>query len=179
MSRRRPGGFTLIELMTVILIVGLLLALLLPALGAMRETGRRTQCQHKLRQLAAAVQLFESKQTHYPGWRYAFRIKDDTIPQEVTWPLLVSPYTERRDVYERFQQNGPARENVVSLRELLVCPSDSEKMNGPPAATSYLGNTGRVDNFELAEDNGLPPDARANGVFMDINLHGAGEHLML
>jgi type II secretory pathway pseudopilin PulG len=165
--------------MMVILIVGLLLALLLPALGAMRETGRRTQCQHKLRQLASAVQQFEGQQTHYPGWRYTFRIKDDTLPQEATWLLLVLPYTERRDVYERFQQNGPSPANIVSMRELLVCPSDFDKMSGAAPAISYLGNTGRQDNYELAEQNRLPPDARPNGVFLDINQHGAGEHLMM
>lgn len=176
---RRTRGFTMIELMMVILIVGLLLALLLPAIGAMRETGRRTVCQQRLRQVASAVQQFEAKQMHYPGWRYTFLMQDATLPQEVPWPVLVLPYTERRDVYERFQQNGPAPENIVSLRELMVCPSDFDKMSGSARAISYVGNTGREDNFELAEQNQLPPDARPNGVFMDINAHGAGQHIMM
>ncbi len=175
----RSRGLTMIELLMVILIIGLLLGLLLPAVGAMRETGRRTVCQQRLRQLASAVQQFETKQTHYPGWRYTFLMQDQTLPQEVPWSVLVLPYTERRDVYERFQQNGPAPENIVSLRELMVCPSDFEKMSGTPRAISYVGNTGREDNFELAENNQLPPDSRTNGVFMDINAHGEGQAIMM
>ena len=179
MSRRKTRGFTMIELLVVILIIGLMLSLLLPAVSASRETGRRTVCLHKLRQLASAVQQFETAKNHYPGWRYTFTIKDHDLPQAVTWPVLILPYTERRDVYERFQANGPAKENIVPLRELLVCPSDFEKVSGPATAISYVGNTGREDDFEAAEHNRLAPDARANGVFLDINRHGEGGRVLM
>jgi prepilin-type N-terminal cleavage/methylation domain-containing protein len=175
MSHPKSRGFTLVELMMVIMIIGLLLALLLPAVGAARESARRAQCLHQIRQLALAVQQFEINKKHYPGWRYTFTIKDQAQTQEVTWPLLVLPYSERRDVYERFQENGPAPENVVSMREIWVCPSDFEKREGPAAGTSYVGNTGREDDIELAEQNHQPPDARANGVFLEISRFGTGQ----
>ena len=182
MVRRKASrilGFTLIEVIMVMLIIGLLLSLLLPALGAARETGRRTQCVQKVRQLALAVQQFEVHRSHYPGWRYTFTIKDQTQLQQVTWPLLVLPYTQRRDVYERYQQIGPSPQNVVCLRDLLVCPSDFEKAAATGPTISYVGNTGRVDDATAAQQNKLAPDARANAVFLNVDEYGNGGRICL
>ncbi len=67
-----PGGFTLVELLVVIAIIGILIGLLLPAINAAREAGRRAKCQNQLKQLSLAMINFESNRGGFPsmamGW---------------------------------------------------------------------------------------------------------------
>jgi prepilin-type N-terminal cleavage/methylation domain-containing protein len=170
MSGQRRSGFTLVELMMVVLIVGLLAALLLPAINSARESGRRAVCLHKMRQVALAVQQYENANTHYPGWRHFFRV-DNNQTHNTSWTVLALPYLERGDVFRSFKQQGATPENMVSLRELLVCPSDFAKLAAEGPVTSFIGNTGREDRFDLAEQNDVPPDWRTNGVFLHIQNH--------
>src|SRR5438067_2200071 len=70
--RARRAGFTLVELLVVITIIGILMGLLLPAVQAARESGRRTQCQNNLKQLALAMLQHETAKRYLPGagWGY-------------------------------------------------------------------------------------------------------------
>ncbi|HEY3393645.1 MAG TPA: DUF1559 domain-containing protein, partial [Lacipirellulaceae bacterium] len=63
---KRGGGFTIVELLVVIAIIGILVALLLPAIQAAREAGRRTDCINKLHQLGIAIHNYEGSYKRLP-----------------------------------------------------------------------------------------------------------------
>src|SRR5262244_2375336 len=84
-STRRPA-FTLVELLVVIAIIGILVALLLPAIQAAREAARRAQCSNNLKQMGLATLNFESSRKLLPPERVA--------DHQQTWMVLLLPYME-------------------------------------------------------------------------------------
>ena len=123
-------GFTLVELLVVIAIIGVLVALLLPAVQAAREAARRSQCMNNLRQVGLAVLNFEqSKQTLPAG----STTKSSGIrgPYFSTWSVDILPFLEQQNVYNSWTQDRPFQNTAnKKLRETFMdvysCPSDIE-----------------------------------------------------
>lgn len=131
MTRRSPSGFTLVELLVTIAIIGVLVGLLLPAVQQAREAARRVQCQNNLKQLALAVHNFESARRSLPPARIAPRPGD--LPdfncggQEVNWIGYILPYIEQNAVAKDIELFGKWYEQPDTVHSTriatLICPS--------------------------------------------------------
>jgi len=111
MSRGRRFGFTLVELLVVITIIGILVALLLPAVQSAREAARRAQCQNNLKQLGLAVLEYESAVRIFPpSSHWAPGVAPQTRnPSDLreNWVIMVLPYLEQRALLASFDVTKP------------------------------------------------------------------------
>ena len=126
--RRPPHGFTLVELLVVITIIGILIALLLPAVQAAREAARRLQCTNNLKQVALAIHTYtESHGTPPPATPY-----DRRPPYYYyggTWVAMLLPFMEQQGLYDLFDFDKSMIDpvNAVAVRTIvpaLICPTD-------------------------------------------------------
>ncbi|MGL4513752.1 MAG: DUF1559 domain-containing protein [Lacipirellulaceae bacterium] len=154
---QRPG-FTLVELLVVIAIIGILVALLLPAVQAAREAARRTQCQSNMKQIGLATLNFEDVKKHLPPG--AFRYYDRTVATEgsaaargaaITHSNLtyLLPYVEESALAGLWNfdkpwnfpdTNAKPTDNAVLNQTPIAtfkCPSVSEERGEYPAAVDY------------------------------------------
>jgi prepilin-type N-terminal cleavage/methylation domain-containing protein len=187
---RRPRAFTLVELLVVIAIIGVLVALLLPAVQAAREAARRSQCLNNLKQLSLGCMSHESANGVLPYGR-KFDMWDT-----YTWTQKILPYIEQQAVYNLywtlpdpvFVDNGPEKADTlgplgddVRIRQarhsqipLFYCPSDvtptANEMWKLPYGFwrgSYRGCVGAGDmygNRIVALDGPIPQFAWAGGM---------------
>ncbi|MBI1904051.1 MAG: DUF1559 domain-containing protein [Planctomycetia bacterium] len=161
-------GFTLVELLVVITIIGMLMALLFPAVQAAREAGRGNTCRNNMRNVAFAVKYYENRNNTYPAfYQWDFNTRRNAIGyRSLVYHLL--PDLERADSYEFGSiDNGTGgglfgSGNGVYLN-ILICPSDPQPIGDPGNyPTAYVFNAGTdVDT--------TAPYERANGVFGSRN----------
>ena len=123
MDRRPKAGFTLVELLVVIAIIGILVALLLPAVQAARAAACRTQCKNHLKQIGLAFLNHESAMTFFPvvrlglqvDWRSRHGIRRETHPGG--WAFNLLPYLEDNAAYQIAQGLPQAQKRVALLQQ--------------------------------------------------------------
>lgn len=142
MRAKQKFGFTIVELLVVITIIGLLMALLLPAVGRVRDNARRIQCVNKLNQLGKAALTFSTKKDYYPPAISELPVgAASQTTLLVTWFTQLLPYADRADLHEAIQ-NGTF--DPTTYTELAVCPSDEPDTKNVPHLT-YVINMGTWD----------------------------------
>lgn len=163
--RRRPSAFTLVELLVVIAIIGVLVALLLPAVQAAREAARRCSCMNNVSQLALAVHGYEFNAEHLPSGTINPEgpIRSEPEGQHVSWLVQILPYIEMNNAYRLFDPSAGAYAQVNSdVRSLPVefftCPSyPGAEMNEDKTAarTTYAGCHNDQEAPIDSDNNGL------------------------
>ncbi|HEV3418146.1 MAG TPA: DUF1559 domain-containing protein [Pirellulales bacterium] len=152
---RLRRGFTLVELLVVITIIGILMGLLLPAVNAAREAGRRTQCQNNLRNLAQAILQHESAKGYLPtaGWGYAWTGDADRgsgLKQPGSWAYCILPYIDQVPASQigagladnNGSQTSPKAKATLALVQtplaLFHCPSRRRLQLYPDAGSGQI-----------------------------------------
>lgn len=164
-AEARRTGFTLVELLVVITIIGILIALLLPAVQSAREAARRSQCVNNLKQLGLAMHNYMQTTTSFPAG-YAVEVGGARHRRDC-WYHRILPYIEQGayyDVYttdttEYVHQIGAAIAGVVI--PAMTCPSDPSSPGfgggGAGGRTQFQGNyLVCAGGNRQSEPNGLP-----------------------
>ncbi len=182
---RRAHGFTLVELLVVIAIIGILIALLLPAVQSAREAARRMQCSNNLKQIGLAVLAYHTAFESFPPGGITEK-PCCSGPEGINWAISILPFLEQQALYDQYDSNAPNADAVnASVREAslaaYVCPSDigggelGRPQSGPGTSVdwrrgSYRGVTGASDSSASWDDSSSADDLpwRQRGIFHTV-----------
>jgi prepilin-type N-terminal cleavage/methylation domain-containing protein/prepilin-type processing-associated H-X9-DG protein len=145
-DRRSRDGFTLIELLVVIAIIGVLIALILPAVQSARETANRAKCTNNLKQLGLAAQEYHDAFSSFPSGWLCDTTDPNCLPQAASaymWNGLCGLFLklEQGNLYNEINFDLPtnAIDNVTSTRrtlEAFVCPSNRKALSVDAKSTT-------------------------------------------
>jgi prepilin-type N-terminal cleavage/methylation domain-containing protein len=186
--RSSPLGFTLVELLVVITIIGVLIALLLPAIQVAQEAARRMQCSNNLKQIGLALHNYYDKVEAFPYATTLSSVNDGDWRSHRSWAVALFPFLEQEPLYSElifgvdgtgggnFDTNANPKTNLNTLNGIIIpgfyCPSNERnKMTNHVVGgvtyqfqeINYVGIAGTVkDPNNLA--NKVTPNYTNNGV---------------
>lgn len=161
-ARCRRRAFTLVELLVVIAIIGILIALLLPAVQAAREAARRSQCTNNLKQIALAFHNYVDTHKKFPAYQYHVEGASSWLGHSAMTMIL--PYVEQSSVYDQVKWTLPwDNGNQPHLAKItpFVCPTDGPFPNPTYPGNNYMVCGGARVSFY---DTGSP--VKASGIFL-------------
>lgn len=172
-TQRRRAGFTLVELLVVIAIIGILVALLLPAVQSAREAGRRSQCSNNLKQLGLALHNFHDIRKKFPP-QFGWTNSATNTGEFGTIIYHILPFIEQQNLYNKgyiaaagtggYPCSYPLVANSYDSREkvggeefpAVVCPTDD---SAPSSKGSWgWGASSYGSNFQVFGRKGQTPD---------------------
>jgi prepilin-type N-terminal cleavage/methylation domain-containing protein/prepilin-type processing-associated H-X9-DG protein len=173
-QRIRQTAFTIVELLVVIAVIGVLVALLLPAVQAARESSRRTNCQSNLKQIGLALLGYHDTHGRFPiGYDLTTEFNDATF---WTFAARLLPYLEEQALYDRISKMrrcygvDVAIHPASSRLAVWECPSDPQAgkieldpVHGPFAHGDYVGTAERAGGMIQDDDKQVSIDDCVDG----------------
>jgi prepilin-type N-terminal cleavage/methylation domain-containing protein/prepilin-type processing-associated H-X9-DG protein len=176
------SAFTLVELLVVITIIGVLIALLLPAVQAAREAARRMQCGNNFKQVGVALHNYHAAKGCFPPGDFETTKAYPSAPGSFSWSVYLLPYVEQQAVYDmyifgidsppspRIHYWSPASNATASSTRILayICPSDPLQgtlLPGEGAVTDMCGVSDSVNQCYPSDYKLRTFPAEVDGIF--------------
>jgi prepilin-type N-terminal cleavage/methylation domain-containing protein/prepilin-type processing-associated H-X9-DG protein len=183
LGRKNSKGFTLVELLVVIAIIGILIALLLPAVQKVRETANNTQCKNNLKQMGLALLNYHTTNRMFPPGADAPRVGWNSVGG-ATWAIYILPYIEQSALAQSYRFDLPnTAPEQQAVREALVktyiCPSDHTGNFGLEVPDSGYGNDKKLlyrpSSYRGVEGKTLNRSSADENKWFDSQLSGESD----
>jgi prepilin-type N-terminal cleavage/methylation domain-containing protein len=166
-------GFTLVELLVVIAIIGILVALLLPAVQAAREAARRSECSNNFKQLGLAMHNYHDTFKVFP---YGYAEAGMTTRRRDCWMQRVLPFIEQQPMLDQYETQNPTwiMDTIPEVKDAqldaFLCPSDGSLPAVGGSGGRRANGDGFLGNYVMCTGNGLiRHTADLNGMFYELS----------
>jgi len=175
-------AFTLVELLVVIAIIGILVALLLPAIQAAREAARRTDCVNKLKQIGLGLQNHADIYKAFPKGTYNLSTTS-TADSGLAWTVKILPFIEEQTLYTSFafppkadylHTSATNKPLMITKLGAYTCPSATVDQSGDPTNETHSGTLGYAGHYvaSMGADGVIPASSPAANYSILGTTHG-------